>query len=64
MLEGIDTRTEMVMDVDQVGDLRGGTLISLSIHGDYRRQNLRIHTLNEMNKSKKDFKKRLRVTLS
>ena len=26
MLEGIDTRTEMVMDVDQVGDLRGGNL--------------------------------------
>ena len=43
MLEGIDTRTEMVMDVDQVGDLRGGTLISLSIHGDFWRQNKRIH---------------------
>ena len=34
MLEGIETGTEMVMYVDQVGDLRGGTLISLSIHGD------------------------------
>ena len=43
MLEGIDTRTEMVMDVDQVGHLRGGTLISLSIHGDFWRQNKRIH---------------------
>ena len=29
MLEGVYTRTEMVVDVDQVGDLRGGTLITL-----------------------------------
>ena len=29
MLEGIETGTEMVMYVDQVGDLRGGTLITL-----------------------------------
>ena len=56
MLEGIDTRTEMVMDVDQVGDLRGGTLISLSIHGDFRRQIKEFITLNE-EKSKKDSKK-------
>ena len=34
MLEGIDKRTKMVMYVDQVGDLKGGTLISISIHGD------------------------------
>ena len=34
MLEGIETGTEMVMYVDQVGDLRGGTLISMSILGD------------------------------
>ena len=46
MLEGIDTRTEMVMDVDQVGDLRGVTLISLSIHGDFWRQNKRIHNFD------------------
>ena len=43
MLEAIVTRTTMVMDVDQVGDLRGGTLISLSIHGDFWRQNKRIY---------------------
>ena len=34
MLEGIETGTQMVMYVDQVGDLREGTLISMSIHGD------------------------------
>ena len=56
MLEEIDARNEMVMDVDQVGDLRGGTLISLSIHGDFWRQNKRFITLNE-DKSKKDSKK-------
>ena len=43
MLEAIVTRTEMVMDADQVGDLRGGTIISLSIHSDFWRQNKRVH---------------------
>ena len=55
MLEAIVTRTTMVMDVDQVGDLRGGTLISLSIHGDKIKEFI---TLN------KGFQKKFRVTLS
>ena len=46
MLEAIVTSTEMVMNVDQVGDIRGGTLISLSIHGDFWRQNKRIHNFD------------------
>ena len=29
MPEGVYTRTEMVVDVDQMADLRGGTLITL-----------------------------------
>ena len=29
MLEGVYTRTEMAVDNDQVGDLKGGTLITL-----------------------------------
>ena len=64
MLEGIDTRTEMVMDVDQVGDLRERTLISLSIHGDFRRQNKRIHNFEWNDQIKKGFQKMFRVTLS
>ena len=58
MLEGIDTRTEMVMDVDQVGDLRGVILITLVCwytvtFGDKVKEFI---TLNE-DKSKKDSKK-------
>ena len=56
MLEGINTTTEMVMDVDQVGDLREVTLISLSIHGDFRRQNKGIHNF-EWRQIKKGFQK-------
>ena len=58
MLEAIVTRTEMVMDVDQVGDLRGGTLISLSIHGDFWRENKRVHNF-EWRQIKKGFYKSL-----
>ena len=32
MLERIDTRTEMVMYVDQVGDLRGGYTVTVTVY--------------------------------